>query len=271
MCQAAESTREHVSATGKDGCVVEETAAVVHVVSRRTEQGRGANSRDRLTLAESHRSLRQGTAEDSECNKCGWKHGWLRQDCPAFVKVCLRCGRRNHFARSCPWRRNGEQQNAVKSVELSNSSFSNDGEVFVVTRQTKTLSQDQQVTVQVERGNFIRFQADTGAECNVLPLGVYTGATGDHRLRKINRYDRQSALVAYGRATINACGEVIIRVWRGGKSYRLACKLVDSDTVRPILGRRACIRMGIIRYIDNDRICQPNTEGAHAPVFATDQ
>ena len=103
----------------------------------------------------------------------------------------------------------------------------------------------------------------------MLPLGVYTRATGDHRLREISRYDRQSALVAYGGATINVCGEVIIRVWRGGKSYRLACKLVDNDTVRPILGRRACIGMGIIRYIDNDRISQPTTEGAL--VFATDQ
>ena len=269
MCQAAESTREHVSAMGKDGCTAEETAAAVHVVSRRTEQGRGANSRDRLALAESNRSLRQGTEGESECNECGWKHGRLRQDCPAFGKICLRCGGRNHFARSCRWRRNGERRNAVKSVELSNGSFSNDGEVFMVTRQTKTLSLDQQVTVQVEQGNFIRFQADTGAECNVLPLGVYTRATGDHRLREINRYDRQSALVAYGGATINVCGEVIIRVWRGGKSYRLACKLVDNDTVRPILGRRACIGMGIIRYIDNDRISQPTTEGAL--VFATDQ
>ena len=176
MCQTAESTREHVSAMGKGGCAAEETAAAVHVVSRRTEQGRGTNSRDRLALAE---SLRQGTAEESECNECGWKHGRLRQDCPVFEKICLRCGGRNHFARSCRWRRNGERRNAFKSVELSNSSFSNDGEVFVVTRQMKTLSLDQQVTVQVERGNFISFQADTGAECNVLPLGVYTGATGN--------------------------------------------------------------------------------------------
>ena len=52
----------------------------------------------------------------------------------------------------------------------------------MVTRQTKILSLDQQVTVQVERGNFIRFQADTGAECNVLPLGVYTGANTEGAL-----------------------------------------------------------------------------------------
>ena len=64
MCQAAESTREHVSAIGKDGCAAEETAAAVHVVSRRTEQ-------DRLALAESHRSLRQGTAEESVMNVVG--------------------------------------------------------------------------------------------------------------------------------------------------------------------------------------------------------
>ena len=45
MCQAAESTREHVSAMGKDGCTAEETAAAVHLVSR---QGRTAGVAERI-------------------------------------------------------------------------------------------------------------------------------------------------------------------------------------------------------------------------------
>ena len=215
MCQAAESTREQVSAMGKDGCTAEETAAAVHVVSRRTEQGRGANSRNRLALAESHRSLRQGTAEESECNECGWKHGRLRRRLPGVRKNLFALWWTEPLRKELPLEK--KWGTTERSVELSNSSVSNDGEVFVVTRQMRTLNLDQQVDCgRSSEENFISFQADTRAACNVLPLGVYTGATGDHRLHEINRYDRQSGLVVYGGATINVCGEVIIPVWRGG-------------------------------------------------------
>ena len=55
----------------------------------------------------------------------------------------------------------------------------------------------------------------------------------------------------------------------GGKSYKLASRIVDNDTVKPILGRRTRNGPGIIQYIDNDHICQPYTEGVL--VFAMDQ
>ena len=70
----------------------------------------------------------------------------------------------------------GPTERSQKCVELSNSSFSNDGEVFVVTRQTGTLSLDQQVTVQVERGYFIRFQSGyrSRVQC-AAPWSVHRG------------------------------------------------------------------------------------------------
>ena len=55
----------------------------------------------------------------------------------------------------------------LNKYRTDGSSFSNNGEVFVVKRQTKALSLNQHVTVQVERGNF---QLDTGAQCKVLPF-----------------------------------------------------------------------------------------------------
>lgn len=34
-------------------------------------------------------------------------------------------------------------------------------------------------TLKVSRGNFIRFEIDTRARCNVLPIHIYEKATGD--------------------------------------------------------------------------------------------
>jgi len=44
------------------------------------------------------------------------------------------------------------------------------------------------------------------------------------------------------------------------------CKLVDSDRIRPLLGRKACVGMEIITYLDNDSMNSPETKDA--AVFA---
>ena len=45
-------------------------------------------------------------------------------------------------------------------------------------------------------------------------------------------------------------------------TYRLDCKLVDNKDIRPILGRKACIGMNIVKYTDNDAINKPTTGNA---------
>ena len=48
-------------------------------------------------------------------------------------------------------------------------------------------------------------------------------------------------------------------MWRGDYHCLLECKLVDSSTIRPILDRKACIGMKLIKYMDNDEVNKPIT------------
>ena len=57
-------------------------------------------------------------------------------------------------------------------------------------------------------------------------------------------------------------GEVRVRVWRGDYKCILICKQVDSDNIRPIMGRKACVGMTLIEYTDNDALHKPATGGA---------
>ena len=268
MCQAAESTRCHLSVINRDSGDREDAGATVHAMTR---PGQGYGVRP-SPAAGAQRSSEQWprVGELDECGNCGRTHGKFRSECPALGRFCSRCGKRNHFAKKCRTKVGGDRAN-VRNIDVEGSDRGQqpDEEVFGVSRRPKTLSLDQQVTVQLEGGNFIRFQPDTGAECNVLPVDTYVGATGDEELKEMERSRGVSTLVAYGGSRLTICGEAIIRVWRGGKSYKLACKLVDNDTLRPILGRRACIGMGILKYMDNDSIQQPDVRGAR--VFATEQ
>ena len=119
------------------------------------------------------------------------------------------------------------------------------------------LDDSQLVTLQMESGSFIRFQPDTGAQCNVLPLHVYKRASKDYKLEKVKSV--QKSLVAYGGSKIKVTGHVTMRVWRNNVSCLLDCRLVESRVIRPILGWKACLD---IQYNDNDQLHKPQTEGA---------
>ena len=76
-------------------------------------------------------------------------------------------------------------------------------------------------------------------------------------------------LVAYGGAQLSVVGQVKAKVYRNDTSYRLDCKLVNEETGRPLLARKACIGMKIVQYLDNEAISKPTIE-CNAQVFATD-
>ena len=47
-----------------------------------------------------------------------------------------------------------------------------------------TLDDSQLVTLKLESGNYLRFQPDTGAQCNVVPLHLNKKVTRDFNLLK---------------------------------------------------------------------------------------
>ena len=55
------------------------------------------------------------------------------------------------------------------------------------------LDDSQLVTLQLESGSYVRFQVDTGAQCNVLPLSTYREAMGDVALSNV-----KTRVTAYG-------------------------------------------------------------------------
>jgi len=64
-------------------------------------------------------------------------------------------------------------------------------------------------------------------------------------------------------------GTVLVWVQRGDFHCKLDCKLVDRDDIRAILGRKACVGMAIIAYLDNDQLRKPDPRNAQ--VFLVDE
>ena len=207
------------------------------------------------------------------CDFCGRMHDVSkRENCPAFGK---RCNKQNHFANMCFGSAPKPSQRGSR-VHYLEDEFSD--KVFGVEEISAVSPDDSQlVTLKLESGNFLRFQPDTGAQCNVVPLHLYKKATRDFNL--LNVTPVSTAIISYGGTSIPILGRVRLRVWRGDFRCLLDCNLVDSKRVRPILGRKACLGMKIITYLDNDQLNHPQTSDgdvyAHdaptEPVLSADQ
>ena len=103
---------------------------------------------------------------------------------------------KNHFAAVC-------RHKQVKSTEEAEDLESD--EVYQTEEISATKLDDSHlVTLRLESGNFIRFQPDTGAQCNVIPLHTYKKAPKDRQLKLVESLKK--TLVVYGGAKIKVIG-----------------------------------------------------------------
>ena len=242
LCRAAESMQVQMKVVG-DG-----DNTVVHAIKADKQQWPSGTSKPEA----SHKPTR-------DCWNCGRRHQFYKKDlCPAYGKRCNKCNKLNHFASQC--RTSTVANKDVKTIEDDVE------EVFPAEVAPVGLDDSQMVTFQLESGCYLRFQVDTGAQCNVLPLRLYKKATKDNRLASITK--GRSHITAYGGTTLPVVGTVAIRVRRGSHQYNLHCKLVNSPNIRPLVGRQACLKMGLVSYLDNDELNKPDT--GNLPVYSID-
>ena len=72
------------------------------------------------------------------------------------------------------------------------------------------LTDEQTVTLRVRDKHYIRFQLDSGADCNALPVHVYKAATGGQQLQKVK--SSAVGLSGFGKQNVQTVGQVLLRV-----------------------------------------------------------
>ena len=189
------------------------------------------------------------------CRFCGRKYESKREACPAWGKKCMKCGKENHFAKKC------SISSSSKKVSLVEEEFKREEfPVFQVFKLSANQCLDSNlVTLRVESGNFIRFEIDTGARCNVLPVHIYKKASGDFDLKQVN--PTKSSIESYDSGNIPVLGTVKIQVWKGSFTCLLLCRLVESKRCRPIVGKLGCEVTGVVEIKNSDAFRRPDTSG----------
>ena len=100
----------------------------------------------------------------------------------------------------------------AKSIQRQVQAIDGDDldEVFSTQISSMNLVDSQLVTLKLESGNFPRFQVDTGAQCNVIPLELYKKASRDFKLSQVT--PARTSITAYRGATLPVVGSAILRV-----------------------------------------------------------
>ena len=122
-----------------------------------------------------------------DCRFCGRNHE--RRNCPAFGQTCAYCKKKNHFVAKCP---------AKSKVSTVQEQFylSTAGVAGGQGREVVTLSVSKDADSMT--GHEVAFLMDTGAECNLLPLDVYKGLTGDLDLKCLDTRVKSVLILANG-------------------------------------------------------------------------
>ena len=100
---------------------------------------------------------------------CGWIHD--PNNCFVCSKTCKNSGRKNYFATlCCSGKRWGPlSTQSIKAVDQEIGPSDNSDEIYVVSDiAAVTLDDEQLVTLQLSSRNYLHFQPDTGAQCNII-------------------------------------------------------------------------------------------------------
>ena len=165
-----------------------------------------------VNFSKKSRRPRDNQTNDTKkpCGKCGRFHE--PGNCAARGKTCGDYGKPNHFASVCRSGKRRGNVNSVKTLDEELESNEDPEELHIISDVAAvTLDDSQLVTLQLDSGNCLSFQPDTGAQCNVIPVHLYKRAANDPELSRVKPI--KSEFLAYGGAQLPVVGQVILRVW----------------------------------------------------------
>ncbi|KAF6769327.1 hypothetical protein AHF37_09259 [Paragonimus kellicotti] len=157
------------------------------------------------------------------CQFCGGRHLRQKEKCPAYGKTCMKCRKRNHFARQC-------RSPTVSLIDEDDSG--------VINRLNGSSRQKGIYAELLIEDTRRRCQLDSGASVNVISSGC---------IKEANIRESNAQLKMWNGAATSVNGVATLPVTnpKNGQIYMLDFFVVDRDST-PILGVEAIQLMGFI-------------------------
>ncbi|CAH8491041.1 unnamed protein product [Dicrocoelium dendriticum] len=187
---------------------------------------------------------KSSSANQPKCQFCGRSHPRRKEDCPAWGRTCMKCAKKNHFARCC-------QATKVDSVGQDDQEEPQELAINNMTGRERPVCVFATLLIQ---GRPVRFQLDSGASVNILPH-KYCPDAEYRQIQTQLRMWNGSKLQPKGCVTMKAINP------KDGSEHLLDFLLVSGDFM-PILGLDSIQSLGFVSF-NHDRFvhsCEVGTE-----------
>ncbi|KAL5014575.1 hypothetical protein ScPMuIL_008845 [Solemya velum] len=182
------------------------------------------------------------------CKFCGIEHRDIH--CPASGQICYVCNGRDHFAHMCKKKKNTPRfRKDVYAVDIGSDDEpeSENDEFFIdvvedIASDTSTSYKSWVVPLKVN-GTIIPMKLDTGADVDILGINDFSKLNPKPKL-----HPSKIKLKAYDGGDILVKGQCIVNVEHKNGTY-ISLFTISSVNVKPILGRKSCDRMGLVKRV----------------------
>lgn len=183
--------------------------------------------------------------EFKNCRYCGGKHEKKKESCPAYGATCLKCQKKNHYAKCCK-----TKTQAVKEIEDQTEEESDTGESIynLVYTMGATRYEGKKIKVDLNlamenQGKEVTCQIDTGATCNVIGFHQLCNIAedGDPKMNKSG-----AMLKFYNGNVAKPKGEVTFKCHYKNNMYDLRFQVVEGKEM-PLIGAESCLQLNLLK------------------------
>lgn len=215
-------------------------AELVKTQARDLQEGRSVDivkKREKTnTIKSENVKAKQTTDGEFLCKRCNRKH--KSKSCPAYGKICINCGKYNHFAVSCHKEKNKKR---IDNVQQDTGESENEFVInSVANRNINAVSWSQ--CIQVEN-KLIKFKLDTGAEVNVISKNVLDRIQYKNKIRTTSH-----VIEAYGSFNLNPLGIVNLKCSHNNIEL-YEDFVVINNSAQPLLGLDTCLKLNLIKKL----------------------
>ncbi|XP_074655641.1 uncharacterized protein LOC141909154 [Tubulanus polymorphus] len=242
ICRAAESSSRQLKSMSADAsCTVNKVNG--------SDQTKKNFSGAKTTASRNYRSRNSGgRGEPMNCRYCGAQHPRDRAFCSAWGKTCNNCGLSNHFASVC------KQPKGRKVNRIEQSDDDSEYESIQNVYSDKNCVKNDIYAEMSIGGRSIRFQIDSGASANLIPIKYVKN------IKEIRPTTKK--LKMWNNSVLNPVGKIRLAVVNMHNKRRYSLEfIVVNERLTPIIGSQSAQLMQLITVNNNNFLRVNQIEG----------
>ncbi|XP_046850398.1 uncharacterized protein LOC124443862, partial [Xenia sp. Carnegie-2017] len=185
------------------------------------------------------------------CRRCGTHH--LINQCPAYGQKCSKCQSKNHYAKMCFANSSRHKLHKItqETPQETQDGVKNYHEIFL--GEINKPNGNEILTSIKVNNKVISFKIDTGAQCNIMPLSVFTSLNDKPTL-----YQTNTKIKAYGGTQVPIRGKYYMNIEHNNKKIHSEFYVVEIDNSKPLIGLQTAATSTSLAEMMSVKFTKPN-------------